>query len=146
MASYQNTITTVISLLLFSTLVLSQTNTPSKINGPLLKFDEPLLVDTIFQSQLDTTGTHYITKPSSFIFRFTNVGTEPLCINWTGTGDPDFMCRYPKNLVEPGKRDSIEICTSVNRLSINKTIVIQSNSIVPQSIHYIRINATNYEW
>jgi len=122
-------------LLINSTLIYSQNN--RKIKGPLLLFDRYELFDTLCLSEIEKYQTNG--KYIPVVLRFTNVGTEPLIINyWTNTGDQYYINYLPKDPIKPGNRDSIIISTSPHKPIVYSEIIVKSNSIIPQHIIYRR--------
>ncbi len=66
---------TTIILFVFAHCSLGQKN----VKGPIMLFDNYELIDTVTSKDINEDGS--VKYPIYAIFRFTNIGTEPLIVN-----------------------------------------------------------------
>ena len=108
------------------------------IKGPQSKFDTPEIIDTITVAGLDTNSME-VAGDNLYIFRFTNVGNEPLILGQSNGSDPDFNCEWPHEPIKPGGHGEVVICAWRGRLRMDKIYRINDNSVTPQTIHIKRV-------
>lgn len=120
-------------------------NVAQNVNGPLLKFDNNIILDTV-PSDIDypdsnhSYSTYKEYSRKSYILYFTNVGNDLLIIGHNiYTGDEFAVDRIPEQPVAPNKRDYIKLRPTHAKFHPKMEFNIESNSIVPQRIFYKRI-------
>lgn len=113
-------------LLVLSFTASAFAQTESKTNGPVIEFDK----------ETHDYGTVYVNGDGNCVFTFTNKGNEPLVLSNVRAGCGCTVPEWPREPVLPGKNAQIKVkYTTLNRPhTINKTIVVTSNSIVDNTI------------
>jgi len=102
----------------------SQIDTP--VSGPQIEFDK----------ETHDYGTIYVNGDGSCTFTFKNIGTEPLVLSNVRAGCGCTVPEWPRQPVLPGSSAQIKVrYTTLNRPhTINKTIVVTSNSVTKNTI------------
>ena len=109
-------------LIVFSALAQNEKTT----NGPQIAFDK----ETHDYGQVPINGD------GNCIFTFTNTGNEPLLLTNVRAGCGCTVPQWPREPVLPGESAEIKVkYTTLNRPhSINKTIVVTSNSVTKNTV------------
>lgn len=102
----------------------SQNEAP--VNGPQIEFDK----------ETHDYGTIYVNGDGNCVFTFKNIGTEPLVLSNVRAGCGCTVPEWPREPVLPGNSAQIKVrYTTLNRPhTINKTIVVTSNSVTKSTI------------
>ncbi len=110
----------------FSFSVSGYSQDPPKVNGPQIVFDK----------ETHDYGSIPINGDGNCVFTFTNTGNEPLVLSNVRAGCGCTVPQWPREPVLPGKSAEIKVkYTTLNRPhTINKTIVVTSNSIANETI------------
>jgi len=102
----------------------SQNEAP--VSGPQIEFDK----------ETHDYGTIYVNGDGNCVFTFKNIGTEPLVLSNVRAGCGCTVPEWPREPVLPGNSAQIKVrYTTLNRPhTINKTIVVTSNSVTKNTI------------
>lgn len=108
----------------FSTSGFSQEE--PKVNGPQISFDK----------ETHDYGSIPLNGDGNCVFTFTNIGNEPLVLSNVRAGCGCTVPQWPREPVLPGESAEIKVrYTTLNRPhTINKTIVVTSNSVKKETI------------
>ncbi|MBE0662519.1 MAG: DUF1573 domain-containing protein [Bacteroidales bacterium] len=114
----------ILLVLSFTASAFAQTESTTK--GPVIEFDK----------ETHDYGTVYVNGDGNCVFTFTNKGNEPLVLSNVRAGCGCTVPEWPREPVLPGKSAQIKVkYTTLNRPhTINKSIVVTSNSIVDNTI------------